>query len=262
MLFVIDVGNTNMALGVFDGDELVVKGRMTTSHNKTSDEYGMFFMNFFMLHNIEPKEIDAVIISSVVPPIMYSLVHSIESYIRVAPIVVGPGVKTGINLKNENPKEVGADRIVNAVAACERYDSAMILVDFGTATTFDAISPNREYLGGVICPGIKISADALFERASKLPRVELVRTEAIIGKNTIKSIQAGLHYGYVGQVEYIVKKMKKEIAAKYGCDEQTGIKVLATGGLARMVAGETDVIDDVLGNLTLEGLKIIYEMNK
>ena len=129
----------------------------------------MFFMNFFMLHEIDAKKIDAVIISSVVPPIMYSLVHAIENYIRVAPIVVGPGVKTGINLKNENPKEVGADRIVNAVAACEKYNSAMILVDFGTATTFDAISPNREYLGGVICPGIKISAEALFERASKLP---------------------------------------------------------------------------------------------
>ena len=258
MLFAIDVGNTNMAMGVFDGKELILKGRMTTNRDSTSDEFGLFFMNFFIMHRIDPESIDAVIISSVVPPVMYSLVHAIERYIGRSPIVVGPGVKTGINLKNENPKEVGADRIVNAVAACEMYDSALILVDFGTATTFDVISPEREYLGGVICPGIKISAEALFEKASKLPRVELVRPDEIIGKNTIKSMQAGLVYGYVGQVEYIVKKIRNELNERYGDCE---LHVLATGGLARMIAEETDAIEAVYSNLTLDGLRIIYDLN-
>jgi len=254
MLFVIDVGNTNMVMGLYDGKVVLNKWRMTTDHDKTSDEFGLFFMACFANANISVDQVEAVIIASVVPPIMYSLEHAIRNYIKKNPMIVGTDIKTGLTLLNENPKEVGADRIVNAVAACEIYGGAMILVDFGTATTFDAISPNNEYLGGVICPGVKISADALFNRASKLPRVELNRPETIIGKNTVKSIQSGLLFGYVGQVEYLVKKMKKEM----GYDN---IKVIATGGLARMFASETDSIDSIDGTLTLEGLRIIYEMN-
>ena len=252
MLFAIDVGNSNMVMGLYDGKEVLNKWRMTTDYEKTSDEFGLFFMSCFANADIKIDQIQDVIIASVVPPIMYSLEHAIRKYIQKNPIIVGAETKTGLKLLNENPKEVGADRIVNAVAACEIYGGAMILVDFGTATTFDAISPNREYLGGVICPGVKISADALFTKASKLPRVEIVKPDAVIGRNTVKSMQSGLLFGYVGQVEYIVKKMKKEM----GYDN---IKVVATGGLARMFASETDAIDCIDSTLTLEGLRIIYE---
>jgi len=254
MLFAIDVGNSNMVMGLYDGKEVLNKWRMTTDHEKTSDEFGLFFMACFSNANIEIAQIEAVIIASVVPPIMYSLEHAIRKYINKNPIIVGADTKTGLRLLNENPHEVGADRIVNAVAACEIYGGAMILVDFGTATTFDAISPKHEYLGGVICPGVKISADALFTKASKLPRVELQKPDSVIGRNTVKSMQSGLLFGYVGQVEYIVRHMKKEM----GYDP---IKVIATGGLARMFAAETDAIDTIDSTLTLEGLRIIYERN-
>jgi len=211
-------------------------------------------MACFSHAKIEVEQVEAVVIASVVPPIMYSLEHACRKYIEKNPIIVGPELETGIKILVDNPHEVGADRIVNAVAACEIYKGALILVDFGTATTFDAISPNKEYLGGVICPGVKISADALFNKASKLPRVELVRPEKSIGTNTVKSIQSGLLFGYVGQVEYIVKMMKSEM-------EFDTITVVATGGLARMFANETVLIDFIDSTLTLEGLRIIYERN-
>ncbi len=255
MIFVIDVGNTNIVLGVYEDKKLLVHWRMRTDWEKTSDEFGMFFMGLFNHEKLDTDKIGAVVIASVVPPIMYSLEHAIKKYFKLEPIIVGPGVKTGINIKYENPREVGADRIVNAIAAFEIYGGPLIIVDFGTATTFCAISSRGEYLGGVICPGIKISAEALFRKAAKLPRIELVKPETVIGRNTIASMHSGIVFGYVGQVDYIVKRMKKEM-------KENGIKVIATGGLARLIASESEIIDEINGLLTLEGLRIIYERNK
>jgi len=200
-------------------------------------------------------KIEAVVIASVVPPIMYSLEHAIRKYFKLEPMVVGPGIKTGINIKYENPREVGADRIINAVAALELYGGPLIIVDFGTATTFCAVSSKGEYLGGVICPGIKISAEALFQKTAKLPKIDLVKPETVIGRNTVSSMQSGIIYGYVGEVDYIVRRMKKEM-------KDDNIKVIATGGLARLIASESETIDEINGLLTLEGLRIIYERNK
>lgn len=255
MLLAIDVGNTNTMLGVFDGTRLVQNWRMGTDKGRTSDEFGMFFSCLFNNANIKMSEIKGVVISSVVPPIMYSLEHAIRKYFKVAPMIIGPGIKTGINIKYENPREVGADKIVNAVAGLELYGGPLIIVDFGTATTFCAISERGEYLGGVICPGIKISADALFQKTAKLPWVDIVKPDAVIGRNTIASMQSGLYYGYVGQVDYIVRRIKSEMASNR-------IKVVATGGMARFIAAGCETIDEVNGLLTLEGLRIIYERNK
>ncbi|MCX7747349.1 MAG: type III pantothenate kinase [Clostridia bacterium] len=255
MILVMDVGNTNIVLGVYEGKKLLAHWRMGTDKDKTSDEFGMFMISLFNHEKLNVKMVEAVIIASVVPPIMYSIEHAIKKYFKVDPITVGPGVKTGINIKYENPREVGADRIVNAVAAYEIYGGPLIIVDFGTATTFCAISSKGEYLGGVICPGIKISADALFQRASKLPRIELAKPETVIGKNTIVSMQSGIVFGYVGQVDYIVKRIKKEM-------KEDNIKVIATGGLARLIASESETINEINALLTLEGLRIIYERNR
>ena len=255
LILVIDVGNTNIVLGVYEGKKLLVNWRMGNDKEKTSDEFGMFVVNLFNYEKLDVNEIEAVIISSVVPPIMYSLEHAIRKYFKVEPIIVGPGIKTGINIKNENPREVGADRIVNAVAAYETYGGPLIIVDFGTATTFCVITSKGEYLGGVICPGIKISAEALFQRAAKLPRIDLAKPENVIGRNTVASMQSGIVYGYVGQVDYIVKRIKAEM-------KDENMKVVATGGLARLIASESGTIDEINGLLTLEGLRIIYERNK
>lgn len=255
MILVMDVGNTNIVLGAYEGNKLIRHWRMGTDKEKTSDEFGIFFVNLFRNENIDVTKIEAVVVASVVPPIMYSLEHAVRKYFKVEPIVVGPGVKTGINIKCENPREVGADRIVNAVAALELYGGPLIIVDFGTATTFCAVTSRGEYLGGVICPGIKISSDALFQRASKLPRIELIKPECVIGRNTVSSMQAGIVYGYVGQVDYIVKRMITEM-------KEENIRVIATGGLARLIASESETIDEINGMLTLEGLRIIYERNK
>lgn len=255
MILVMDIGNTNIVLGVYEGIKLLYHWRMSTDRDKTSDEFGMFIMSLFKNENLNVQDVEAVIIASVVPPIMYSLEHAVRKYFKVEPMVVGPGIKTGINIKYENPREVGADRIINAVAACEIYGGPLIIVDFGTATTFCAISSRGEYLGGVICPGIKISAEALFQRAAKLPRIDLVKPETTIGRNTVASMQSGIVYGYVGQVDYIVKRMKMEM-------NEDGIKVIATGGLARLIASESETIDEINGMLTLEGLRIIYNRNR
>jgi len=201
------------------------------------------------------RKVEAVIIASVVPPIMYSLEHAIRKYFKLEPIIIGPGIKTGINIKYENPREVGADRIVNAVAAFEIYGGPLIIVDFGTATTFCAITSKGEYLGGVICPGIKVSAEALFQKTAKLPRIDLVKPDSVIGRNTVASMQSGIIYGYVGQVDYIIKRMKREM-------KEENIKVIATGGLARLIASESETIDDINRLLTLEGLRIIYDKNR
>ncbi|MBE6071954.1 MAG: type III pantothenate kinase [Clostridium butyricum] len=259
MILLVDVGNTNIVLGVHDGNKYIASWRISSDGNKTSDEYSIQVMQLFSVNGIDSKEIEGVIVSSVVPNIMHSLENMLRKCFCHEPIIVGPGIKTGINIKYDNPKEVGADRIVNAVAAHEIYKKSAVIIDFGTATTFCALRKNGDYLGGCICPGIKISSDALFERAAKLPRVELEVPKTIICKSTVTSMQAGILFGYIGQVEYIVKKMKEEINSSKDKEEPL---VIATGGLANLIAKQTNVIDIVDSDLTLEGLKILYEKNK
>ena len=254
MLLVFDVGNTNMVLGLYKGKELIKYWRIHTDKNKTSDEYGILISNLFQYEKIEFECIEDVIISSVVPDVMHSLENFCKKYCNKQPKVVGPGIKTGLNIKYDNPKQVGADRIVNAVACVEKYGTPVIVVDFGTATTFCAITNNSEYLGGTIVPGLKISSEALFQRASKLPRVELAKPGTAICKNTVSAMQSGIIYGYVGLVDKIISMMKSEL----GRDD---IKVIATGGLSVLIASETDSIDYVDKFLTLEGLRLIYDKN-
>lgn len=259
MILVVDVGNTNIVMGVYKDKERVAGWRLSTDAKRTADEYGASVIQLFLHNELSIAEVEGVIISSVVPNLMYSLEHMIKKYFKLEPLIIGPGIKTGINIKVENPREVGADRIVNAVAAHEAYrNSAIIIIDFGTATTFCAIRQNGDYLGGAICPGIKISSEALFERAAKLPRIELVKPNSVIGRNTVASMQSGIVYGYVGQVEYIVSKMKKELE-QLG---ETNILVIATGGLANLISMEAKSINKIDPYLTLEGLRLIYEKNK
>lgn len=255
MLLAYDVGNTNIVLGVYKDGKLLKYWRMSTDKSKSADEIGIIVDQLFKYEGLELKNVDSVIISSVVPTIMYSLQHMAVKYCECEAMVVGPGIKTGINIKYDDPKQVGADRIVNAVSAFKKYGGPLIIVDFGTATTFCAISDKCEYLGGSILPGIKISSDALFEKAAKLTRVELIKPENVICKNTTKSIQAGIIYGYVGSVEYIVAKMKEELGA-------SDVKVVATGGLATLIDSEAVCIDFVDKFLTLDGLCDVYELNK
>lgn len=257
MIFVIDVGNTNIVLGVIEGKKLLADWRLSTDIPRTADEYGMLVKNLFDSKGFSFEMVDGVIVSSVVPNIMYSLEQMIIQYFKVEPLIVGPGIKTGINIKYDNPKEVGADRIVNAVAAHELYGGPLIIIDFGTATTFCAVTSGGDYLGGAIVPGIRISSEALFARAAKLPRVELIKPPTVICKNTVQSMQAGIIYGYVGLVDYIVSRMKEEMKRL-----DTGEPfVVATGGLARLIGSETKSINEINGDLTIEGLRIIYEMN-
>jgi type III pantothenate kinase len=258
VILVLDVGNTNIVLGVYDDNELISVWRLSTDDKRTADEYGVQVMELFLQNKLNLSDIKGAIISSVVPNIMYSLEHMVIKYFKVIPIIVGPGVKTGINVRYDNPREVGADRIVNAVAAHEIYKRSIIIIDFGTATTFCAVTAKGDYLGGTICPGIKISSDALFEKAAKLPRVEIIKPAGVICKNTVSSIQAGLVYGYIGQVDYIVKRMKKEMM-DLGEDEPF---VIATGGLAKLIKEGTKSIDIIDSILTLTGLRIIYDKNK
>lgn len=256
MLLVIDVGNTNIVAGVFDGKSLVSHWRFSTDRSKTADEYGILLRSMFNYTKMPMDEVKAIIISSVVPPLIVPLCHMCERYFDQVPMVVGPGIKTGISLRYDNPREVGADRIVNAVAAFEKYAAKgkpMIIVDFGTATTFCALLPTGEYLGGAIAPGIGISAEALFQRTAKLPRVELIKPPSVICKNTVNAMQAGILVGFVGQMNEIVCKMKEELGGE--------AIVIATGGFATTMAAESDVIDAVEPFLTLEGLLILYEKN-
>jgi type III pantothenate kinase len=255
MLLAVDVGNTNIVLGLFKNDELIMNWRISTDKSKSADELGMLVAQLFSYNNLDITMVSDVIISSVVPSIMYSLQHMAIKYCDCEAIVVGPGIKTGMNVKYDNPKQVGADRIVNAVAGFKKYGGPLIIVDFGTATTFCAISENYEYLGGTISPGIKISSDALYQKAAKLTKVELVKPDRVICKNTNESIQSGVLLGYVGLVEYIVKRMKKELGAP-------DAKVIGTGGLAYMIQEESEVIDHIDRLLTLEGLLFIYQMNR
>lgn len=258
MILVIDVGNTNIVLGVYKNKELIASWRLSTDSKRTADEYGIQVIQLFLQDKLDPTDVKGVIVSSVVPNIMYSLEHMIKKYFGVDPIIVGPGVKTGINIKYDNPKEVGADRIVNAVAAHEIYKSSLIIIDFGTATTFCALTSKGDYLGGTICPGIKIASEALFDRAAKLPRIELIKPSGVICKNTVSSMQAGIVYGYIGQVDYIVDKMKKELM-ELGEEEPT---IVATGGLAKLISEESKFVNEIDPILTLKGLRLIYEKNK
>lgn len=258
MLLVFDVGNTNIVLGAFQGKELIQSFRIGTDKNKTSDEYGVIIRQLFENEGIDLAKIGKVIISSVVPEVMHTLENFTLKYCKTTPMIVGPGVKTGINIKYENPQQVGADRIVNAVAGLEQYGGPLILIDFGTATTFCAVTKKGEYLGGTIAPGIVISSEALFQRASKLPRVEITRPKGVIGKNTVWAMQSGMVFGYAGLVENIVNIMRSEME-ELG---ETNIKVVATGGLASLICAETKVVDVVDKTLTLEGLRIIHERNK
>jgi len=255
LLLAINVGNTNIRFGVYEGKKLIAHWKLATNRGWTSDEFGMYFVNFFNYEKLNISDVEAVIISSVVPPIMFSFEHAIQRYIKKDPIIIGPGIRTGINIKYENPRELGADRIVNAVAAYELYGGPAIVVDFGTATTFNAISSKGEFLGGAICPGILISAEALYQRTAKLPRIDLAKHEVVIGRNTAVSMQSGIFHGYVGQVNHLVHKIKQEM-------NEENVKVIATGGLAKFIAPETRSIDEVNGRLVLEGLRIIYEKNR
>ncbi|CAI8699743.1 Type III pantothenate kinase [Bacillus pseudomycoides] len=253
MIFVLDVGNTNAVLGVFEDGKLRQHWRMETDRHKTEDEYGMLVKQLLEHEGLSFQDVKGIIVSSVVPPIMFALERMCEKYFKIKPLVVGPGIKTGLNIKYENPREVGADRIVNAVAGIQLYGSPLIIVDFGTATTYCYINENKHYMGGVITPGIMISAEALYSRAAKLPRIEITKPSSIVGKNTVSAMQAGILYGYVGQVEGIVKRMKEEAKQEP--------KVIATGGLAKLIAEESNVIDVVDPFLTLKGLHMLYERN-
>jgi type III pantothenate kinase len=255
MMLAVDIGNTNIVLGVYRQRELLHHFRLNTARQSTVDEYGVLIHNLFSMSGLSVKDIEGVIISSVVPPLVQVIVEMCVKYIGKDPLLVGPGIKTGLNLRYENPREVGADRIVNAVAAIEQYKCPLVVVDFGTATTFDCIDAGANYLGGAIVPGLGIPTEALYQRASKLPRIELEKPKKVIGRNTVHAMQAGIIFGYAGQVEGIVRRIKLEMNAPV-------LKVIATGGLAPLIAGETDCIDEVNPMLTLEGLRIIYDRNK
>ncbi len=254
MILVVDVGNTNIVLGLYEGQSLRHHWRLSTNRSATVDEYGVMIHNLFQLAGVRAEQIEGVILSCVVPPIMNTLERLFEAYVGKQALVVGPGIKTGLNIRYENPREVGADRIVNAVACIEQYGTPLVVVDFGTATTFDYIDASGAYLGGAIVPGIGISAEALYQRAAKLPRIELSKPKTVIGRNTVAAMQSGIIYGYAGQVDGIVKRIRQEFGVQP--------RVIATGGMADLIAGESETIETVDPLLTLEGLRIVYERNR
>jgi type III pantothenate kinase len=251
MLLAVDVGNTNTSLGVYEGATLLTHWRLTTDRARTIDEYGVHARNLFELAGLDFQAITAVAIASVVPPLNFTLKRMSELYFHRTPLLIDHTTDTGLPILYDPPSDVGADRIVDAVAALHKYGAPCIVVDFGTATTFDAINARGEYLGGVITPGITISSDALFERAARLPRVEIKRPLSVIGSSTVASMQSGLYYGYVGLVDGILGRMREELGA--------GARVIATGGLAPLIATGSQMIEAVDDTLTLEGLRLVYE---
>ena len=254
MIFTMDIGNTNIKTALFDGEQMVKYWRISTSRSYTSDEYGLIITGLFAHEGIDMKQVEGIAISSVVPTINYTIEHMCQNYFHLDPMFVAPGIKTGINIRYENPRELGSDRIANAVAAYEIYGGPCIFIDFGTATTFGVIDDKGAFLGGCICPGIKLASEAIVSNTSKLPKFELVKPESVIGKTTVTNLQAGIIYGHIGQVNYLIKKMKQEL-------KNEDVRVVATGGMAVLVSDESKAIDVLDGLLTLKGLRIIYERN-
>lgn len=254
MVLVIDVGNTNITCGVYEKDDLKTTFRITTKIPRTSDEYGVLMRDMLNNNDISKEDIEGVIIASVVPNVMHALVGAVNRYVGKNPLIVGPGIKTGIMITSDNPKEIGPDRIVDAVAAYVKYGGPVLVLDFGTATTYDLVTEDGKFPVGITAPGIRISAKALWEDTAKLPEIEIKKPKSILATETISSMQAGLVYGQIGQTEYIIKKVKEETGYE-------NLKVVATGGLGRIIANETDTIDIYDSSLTLDGLKIIYDKN-
>ena len=252
MILTIDVGNTNITCGVFDEDVIVASFRITTKMPRTSDEYGMILYNLLEQNNIQPMDIGDAIICSVVPNVMHSLRGGLVKYFHITPIIVEAGIKTGIRIVTPNPQQISADRIVDAVGAYEIYGGPVLVIDFGTATTYDFVDESGAFLGGITAPGIRISAKALSEDAAKLPEIEIKKPESILGKDTITSMQAGIVYGQIGQTEYIINKVKEEVGLE-------NVKTVVTGGLGRIIANETTCIDIYDPNLTLKGIYRVYK---
>ena len=255
MICTMDVGNTNIKTAVFDEKKMVSYWRISTSTSYTSDEYGLLLDGLFQKNNLRMQDMEGIVISSVVPTINFTLDHMCKNYFEKTPMFVVPGIKTGIDLKYENPRELGSDRIANAVAAQAEYGNPCIFIDFGTATTFGAIDKKGAFLGGCICPGLKLTSEALVTKTAKLPRFELVCPESVIGRTTITNLQAGAIFGYIGQVDYLVKLFRKELDAPK-------CTVVATGGMARLIIQQDSIIDQFDGILTLKGLRILYERNR
>ena len=253
-ILVMDIGNTNIKAAVFDGEKLIQKWRCATNLTMTSDQYGIIMADLFRYHNMDMKEITGIMISSVVPTINYTIEHMCRDYFGKEPRFLVPGIKTGLNIRYENPRELGSDRIANAVAVATLYGGPAVFIDFGTATTYGVVSEKNEFMGGAIGPGLRMMNAALATGTAKLPSIELVMPEHVIGRTTITNIQSGILFGYIGSVEKIVSKMKQEL-------NSPDAKVIATGGMAHMVKANSEVIDEINPNLTLHGLRLIYEKN-
>ena len=256
MILTLDIGNTNIKTALFDGKEMVKYWRLSTNITNTSDEYGITIMNLFRHEGVDPRDVEGIVISSVVPTINFTIEHMCQNYFGIAPTFIAPGVKTGVNIRYENPRELGSDRIANAVAAYDEYggDKPVIFIDFGTATTFGVVDEHGAFLGGAIFPGIKLASEALVSGTAKLPRFALAQPEHVIGRTTLTNLQSGMFYGYVGMVTNLVQQMKKEL--------DRDAVVVATGGMAVLIAEEAKVIDKLDGLLTLKGLRLIYERNR
>lgn len=252
MLMAFDVGNTNITIGLFDSGTLIGSFRMTTKLPRTSDEYGMFFRNLLHSRKLHPQDVEAAIVASVVPNVNHSLTNGILKYLNVSPIMVGPGIRTGIAIKTDNPRELGADRIADAVGGYDTYGGPVLVIDYGTATTYDLVLEDGSLVAGVTAPGIRLAANALWQGAAKLPEIEIVRPKTILARSTVPSMQAGLVYGHIGETEYIIRKMQEESGLP-------DLKVVATGGLGRLIAESTDTIDVYDQDLTLRGLELIYK---
>ena len=254
MIVAMDIGNTNIKAAVFEGSRLVKRWRCATDPVMTSDQYGIIMADLFRYHNLNMQAVEGIMISSVVPTINYTIEHMCLTYFGVTPMFVMPGIKTGIHIKYDNPRELGSDRIANAVASYELYGGPCIFIDFGTATSFGVVSEKGEFLGGAICPGLKVTADAIVDRTAKLPRFELIKPPSVIGKNTVTNLQSGILYGHIGLVKYLIGRMKEEL--------QQDCRVIATGGMAVLIREDAPEIDVLDGLLTLKGLRLIYQKNQ